>query len=263
MPTTEELQLEKLRHEVEKLKIEVGNMGRPMRAFWNNPASYFTALSLMIGFAAYMGQSYVNDAKAEKSKTELLLTELRKKELDQDNESLAKKRDALNSDTQRVWSEYADTVAQRDKLREEVTALRAQISGAQEELKSKGVSSAKLNAAADQAKGIDVSRVPTILEARIYIQVASREDKVAAQQLAAALRDKGRTVPDIEIVGASAANLKQTELRYFWPFDEAEAREILTKVEESGKYGKVELKFPAALKGKSRPRHFELWIKPT
>ena len=92
MATAEELQLRKLEHEVEKLTIEVHNMSRPMRAFLNNPVSYFTLVAVLVGVAAYLGQSYVNDAKAEKSKTELLLTELRKKELDHENDVLTRKK---------------------------------------------------------------------------------------------------------------------------------------------------------------------------
>lgn len=263
MATAEELQLRKLEHEVEKLTIEVHNMSRPVRAFLNNPASYFTLLSVLVGVAAFLGQSYVNDARAERSKTELLLTELTKKELDQENDVLAKKKADLELDSQRVWSEYSSILAQRDKTREELAALTAQISSAQLELQAKGQSNATLNAAVTQARelGAAVAR-PAQLDARIYIQVAATEDRLAAQELAASLREKGRVVPDVEVVGSKAASLRQTELRYFWDADEAEARDILKKVQDSGKYGTVELKLPASLKGKARPRHFELWIKP-
>ena len=264
MATAEELQIRKLEHEVEKLTIEVHNMSRPVRAFLNNPASYFTLLSVLVGLAAYLGQSYVNDAKAEKSKTELLLTELRQKELDHENDLLVKKKADLELDSQRVWSEYSSILAQRDKTREELAALTVQINSAQVELQSRGQSSATLNAVANQARelGLAVSPKPAVLDARIYIQVASTEDRLAAQELAVSLRDKGRVVPEIEVVGSKAAGLRQTELRYFWDIDEAEAREILKKVQDTGKYGSVELKLPAGLKGKTRPRHFELWIKP-
>lgn len=264
MATSEELQLRKLEHEVEKLTIEVHNMSRPVRAFLNNPASYFTLLSVLVGLAAYLGQSYVNDARSERSKTELLLTELRKKELDQENDVLAKKKADLELDSQRIWTEYSNMLAQRDKTRDELASLTVQINSAQLELQAKGQSSATLNAVASQARelGAAVSPKPTGLDARIYIQVASTEDRLAAQDIASLLRDKGRVVPEIEVVGSKAASLKQTELRYFWDFDEAEAREILRKVQDTGRYGIVDLRLPAGLKGKTRPRQFELWIKP-
>lgn len=67
--SAEELQLQKLTREIEKLQLDIDNLRRPVLAYWRNPASYLTALTVIIGVAAYAGQSYVSEAKSERAKT--------------------------------------------------------------------------------------------------------------------------------------------------------------------------------------------------
>jgi hypothetical protein len=266
MPTAEQLQLDKLQHEVAKLQIELANLRSPLRTFWRTPASYFTLVTALVGVAAYMGQSYATEAKLQKSQAELVLGEIRKKEQAQEEEKLQAKRVLLAEDNRRLGAEYAELVQKRVAVRTEIEALQSELQAAQNELRSRGQASARLDGAVKKAD--ELAKVAAVsptkgLVARIYIQVATAQDKQEAAGPAAQLRADGRAVPDIEVVGDRARGLGQSELRYFWPEDEDEARAIAAKAREAGLVpGALAVKFPAHLRGKTRPRHFEIWLKP-
>lgn len=83
-----------------------------------------------------------------------------------------------------------------------------------------------------------------------------------AQQLREQLRSGDLAVPDVEVVGDKVRGLKATELRYLWDADSIEAEALAKEIQATGNYGVVALTSPMHLKGKTRPRHFELWVKP-
>lgn len=266
MQTAEQLQLDKLQHEVAKLQIELGNLRSPLRAFWRTPASYFTLVTALVGVAAYLGQSYATEAKLQKSQAELVLGEIRKKEQAQEEERLQAKRRQLEEDNRRLGAEYAQLLDKRTETRKEVEALQRELQAAQTDLRARGQASQRLDDAvkkADELAKVAATNPVKGLPARIYIQVASAEERQEAQSAAATLRIDGRSVPDIEVVGDKARGLGQSELRYFWPEDEEEARSIALKAREAGLVASaLAVKLPAGLRGKTRPRHFEIWLKP-
>lgn len=270
----QELQVEKLRGEVEKLKLELKNLQQPLRAYLLNPASYLTALTALIGVLAFVGQSYVKDAQAEYAKAQLERSELRKEKLQQEQGSLQQGKEKLQqeqaslkedkarleADYSQLGTAYQEMQGKRDVLKAEIDSLSAKLTQLQAQAGARP--SAAVEAAVAQAQKLQVSSKATLLDARIYIQVPKDSDQPDATRLAALLKAPGTAVPPIEVVGAKAANLAQSELRYFWKFDAEEAAAIARKVEAAGGYGKVALRLPSSLEGKTRPRHFELWLKP-
>ena len=268
--SSDELQLQKLKREVEKLQLDIDNLKRPVLAYWRNPASYLTALTVVIGVAAYAGQSYVSDARAERARAELTLAELKTRQFEAGNvllEERQKKLEAdkaqLEQDTELQWTEYGKAVAELTTKRAELGDITRQLEAAQTQLASKGQQNQTLTTAISDVKklGLDVARSVPVLNARIYIQVGTAQDAKEARLLGAQLKSSDVAVPDVEIVGDKVNGLKQTELRYFWDADRAEAESFAKTIEATGKVGPVALVLPLRLKGKSRPRHFELWVK--
>lgn len=267
----EELAIEKLKREVEKLQIEIDNLKSPVWAYWRNPSSYLTALTVVVGVAAYIGQSYVSDAKAEHSKAELALVELKKKEFETENASLETRRkelmveaDRLKQETALQWSEYSKVVNASAAQQSELNEISKRLEVAQKELANKGQHNQTLTTAIGEVKKLDlnISKALPVLNARVYIQVASSEEAKDVTSLVSLLKTDDVVVPPIEVVGDKASHLQQTEVRYFWDTDKAEAESIATKLQANSKYGPVKVFLPAYLKGKTRPRHFEIWIKP-
>ena len=72
------------------------------------------------------------------------------------------------------------------------------------------------------------------------------------------------TGPDIVIPGIervpSAANLKQSDLRYFWPDDKPEVEDLAKRLGALGT--PVQVVYPEKLARSGRPRHYELWLAP-
>lgn len=256
MTTSEQLQIEKLTHEVDKLRIEVGNMRRPVRAYLNNPGSYLTLLTAAIGVAAFTGQSYVNEEKSERSKKELAVAELktkaleldqkdltrRKHELQQEHAGLSEQKKQLERDRDALSQDYAALVAKRDQTQAEFQQLTARLQQAQQQLASSGRASTSLDAAVAQAQKLEDRSKAAPLKARLYIQIGRGEDKPEAMKVAAVLKEEGILVPEIESVGSKADRLTQTELRYFWEEDAAEATALARQVEGASSYGRLAVK---------------------
>jgi hypothetical protein len=268
--SAEELQLQKLTREVEKLQLDIDNLKRPVLAYWRNPASYLTALTVVVGVAAYAGQTYVSDAKAERAKAELTLAELKTKQfeagivqLEEQQKKLAVDTARLKQDAELQWTEYGKAVAALSTKQAELDAITRQLESAQKQLATQGHQNQTLTTAISDVKKLDlqVAKSAPVLGARIYIQVGTAQDAKEARLLGAQLKSSDVAVPDVEIVGDKVNGLKGTELRYFWDADRAEAEGFAKKIEAIGKYGPVALVLPPHLKGKTRPRHFELWVK--
>lgn len=268
--SAEELQLQKLTREVEKLQLDIDNLKRPVLAYWRNPASYLTALTVVIGVAAYAGQSYVSDAKAERAKAELTLAEVKTKQFEAGIVLLEERQKKLTADTAQLrqdaelqWSEYGKAVAALGTKQGELDAITRQLEAAQKQLALQGQQNQTLTTAISDVKKLDlqVAKAAPVLNARIYIQVGTAQEAREARLLGAQLKSTDVAVPDVEIVGDKVNRLKETELRYFWDTDRAEADSLAKKIEASGKVGRVALVLPSHLKSRTRPRHFELWVK--
>lgn len=265
-----DLQVQKLAREVEKLGLDIDSMKRPMLHYWRNPASYLTALSVVVGVAAYVGQSYVSDAKGERAKADLALAELKTQKIQGDIALLEEKQKKLEAtaaqleqDTQREWADYGRAEAAQRAKQAELDAITRQLESAQQQLATRGQQNQTLATAIDAVKKLDLQagKSAQVLNARIYIQVGTADEVKAAKEVGAQLKSADVAVPEVEVVGDKVKGLARTELRYFWDADQAEAEVFAKKIEATGKYGPVAVALPAHLKGKTRPRHFELWVK--
>lgn len=98
------------------------------------------------------------------------------------------------------------------------------------------------------------------LPARLYVQIVSEDQRADADRIGKQIaKDASLVVPGIEQV--AGARLTTSEVRYFWPEDKAEADQIADILRSMSV--PVTVTFPERYARSGRPRHFELWLKPT
>jgi hypothetical protein len=100
------------------------------------------------------------------------------------------------------------------------------------------------------------------LQPRVYIQIASDEQREIAGRLQRALRDNEQRfiVPALDNVGGKANMPRRAEVRYYWDDDLANARIITTAMTQLGINTKEQpVRIPGNGRG-TRPGHFEVWF---
>ncbi|WP_377298292.1 hypothetical protein [Rhizobium sp. SGZ-381] len=107
----------------------------------------------------------------------------------------------------------------------------------------------------------DTAANPTAtIKPRVYIHIASENQRDAAAQAKNALQEAGDLVPGIQNVGTKAPG--KLELRYFSARDAEGAKQVASTLKGAGI--SVEPKFVSGFSDSSiRPLHFELWFAKT
>jgi len=102
--------------------------------------------------------------------------------------------------------------------------------------------------------GAQSAKVPP----RVYIQIASNDQRARADKIAAALRSLSFTVPDYEVAGSRAP--KNNQLRYYKSDDAASSyrNDLLRKLREVD--GETWSGIQLERSSSARPGHFELWF---
>ena len=97
----------------------------------------------------------------------------------------------------------------------------------------------------------------TTLKPRVYIQVATPDQRTQFAGVADQLRTLGYDVPPIEVVGARAPSNTQVRLP---AKDVTDGKTASTLIEQLRGFG-VKADGPIPVQGgKTRPNHFELWV---
>lgn len=169
--------------------------------------------------------------------------------------TLVQKKAQLDSQIKDLKIEEAklqERVTELDKRKTEAERLGSAVASAYYELNPK---QAQKTLEATLNSNPEAAALP-----RIFIHIRAESQHTAARQVAGILRQKGYSVPGIQILVKLGPD--ETQVRYFHSTDEAQAQEILDLLVSSGV--KNVAKKPNLIAGHEdiRPRQYEIWFAP-
>ena len=140
----------------------------------------------------------------------------------------------------------------RNSLQQQIDDAKAKLDEAKKQL------AATLDAVADQDSRAGHSTLDTSAAgARIFEHISNKDQRPHAKQVAEGLQRQGFAVPGVQIL-VDYKN-PETQVRYFHPQDEAEARRIAEALAGQG-VKDVTITLIAGYENTVQPRQFEVWF---